>query len=74
MLDEVQRHKLTELQALLGLSDSLWTPVGVLGFVLAAASCNQLEELRFFKDLLRSIREAHRDEVSSEPTLPRPQT
>ena len=46
--------------------------MGVLGFVLAAASCNQLEELRFFKDLLRSIREAHRDEVSSEPTLPRP--
>ena len=34
VLDEVQRHKLTELQALLGLSDSLWTPVGVLGFVL----------------------------------------
>ena len=68
----MQRHKLTELQALLGLSDSLWTPVGVLGFVLAAASCNQLEELRFFKDLLRSIREAPRDEVSSEPTLPRP--
>ena len=26
MLDEVQRHKLVELQALLGLSDSLWTP------------------------------------------------
>ena len=47
----MQRHKLTELQALLGLSDSLWTPVGVLGFVLAAASCNQLEELRFFKVL-----------------------
>ena len=50
-------------QALLGLSDSLWTPVGVLGFVLAAASCAQLEELAFFKDLLRSVREAHRDEV-----------
>ena len=47
----MQRHKLTELQALLGLSDSLWTPVGVLGFVLAAASCHQLEELRFFKVL-----------------------
>ena len=40
---------LTELQALLGLSDSLWTPVGVLGLVLAAAACSQLEELRFFK-------------------------
>jgi len=63
VLDEAQRHKLVELQALLGLSDSLWTPVGVLGFVLAAASCNQLEELAFFKDLLRSVREAHRDEV-----------
>ena len=43
VLDEVQRLKLVELQALLGLSDSLWTPVGVLGFVLAAASCAQLE-------------------------------
>ena len=34
---------------MLGLNDSLWTPVGVLGFLLAAASCNQLEELAFFK-------------------------
>ena len=45
---------LTELQALLGLSDSLWTPVGVLGLVLAAAACSQLEELRFFKVRVRA--------------------
>lgn len=65
VLDEVQRHKLVELQSLLGLTESLWTPVGVLGFVLAAASCAQLDELDFFKDLIRSVREAHRDEVLS---------
>ena len=65
VLDEVQRHKLVELQSLLGLTESLWTPVGVLGFVLAAASCAQLDELDFFKDLIRSVRESHRDEVLS---------
>ena len=65
VLDEVQRHKLVELQSLLGLTESLWTPVGVFGFVLAAASCAQLDEIDFFKDLLRSVREAHRDEVLS---------
>jgi len=54
----VQRHKLVELQSLLGLTESLWTPVGVLGFVLAAASCAQLDELDFFKDFIRSVREA----------------
>ena len=58
VLDEVQRHKLVELQSLLGLTESLWTPVGVLGFVLAAASCAQLDELDFFKDFIRSVREA----------------
>ena len=60
VLDETQRHKLVELQ---GLGASLWTPVGVLGLVLSASSCAQLEELAFFKDLLRSVREAYRDEV-----------
>ena len=57
-LDEGQRHKLVEPQSLLGLTESLWTPVGVLGFVLAAASCAQLDELDFFKDFIRSVREA----------------
>ena len=65
VLDEVQRHKLVELQSLLGLTESLWTPVGVLGFVLAAASCAQLDELDFFSGLIRSVLEAHRDELLS---------
>ena len=64
MLDEVQRHTLVELQSL-GLAESLWTPVGVLGFVLAAASCAQLDELDFFSGLIRSVLEAHRDELLS---------
>ena len=41
---------------------------------LTSRRCNQLEELAFFKDLLRSVREAHRDEVLDRGILTRTPT
>lgn len=62
-LDPVQRSKLEELCAMLGLSTLRWTPVGVLGMILAVAGGAQLDEEPFFSEMLRAVKEAHREEL-----------
>jgi len=62
-LDETQRAKLAELKAMLGLTSARWTAVGVLGMMLAAAGCAQMETTGCFKEVLRAAREAHREEL-----------
>lgn len=62
-LDDAQRARIGELQQMLGLTSSRWTPVGVLGVLLAAVGCAQMETNPCFTELLRAAREAHREEL-----------
>lgn len=62
-LDEGQRAKLTELQGMLGLASSRWTPIGVLAFLLAGAGCGQLDSNTCFATVLRAAKDGSRDEL-----------
>lgn len=61
-LDEVQRGKLLELHALLGLRGA-WTPPALLGMMLSAVACGELDSLTFFTEVVGSARDAHREEL-----------
>ena len=61
VLDESQRSKLAVLQSLLGLGKGRFTPIGVLGIVMAGAGCGQLDEK--CTEVLRAAKEAHRNEL-----------
>lgn len=62
-LDEAQRKKLAELQGHLDLVSARWTPIGLLGVLLAAAGCAQLDANPCFVEALRACKEAHREEL-----------
>ena len=62
-LDDSQRAKLTELQECLGLKGGRWTPIGMLGVLLAAGGCAQLDENPCFSVVLRACKDAHREEL-----------
>ena len=62
-LDEAQRDKLGIRTAMLGLPSGRWTPAGVLGLLLAACGCAQLDEHPCFAEMLKACRTAHRDEL-----------
>ena len=62
-LDEAQRGKLAELQSHLDLASARWTPVGLLGVLLSAAGCAQLDGNPCFVEALRACKEAHREEL-----------
>ena len=62
-LDKAQRDKLGILTAMLGLPSGRWTPAGVLGLLLAACGCAQLDEHPCFAEMLKACRTAHRDEL-----------
>ena len=62
-LDDSQRAKLTELQECLGLKSGRWTPIGMLGVLLAAGGCAQLDENPCFSVVLRACKDAHREEL-----------
>lgn len=62
-LDEGQRAKLAELQGFMGLASGRWTPVGLLGMLLSAAGCAQLDANPCFVEVIRACREAHREEL-----------
>ena len=51
-------------QTALGLTSPRWTPLAVLGLLLAACGCaRELNDVPFFGEVLRSLRSAHRDEI-----------
>lgn len=64
-LNEVQRDKLTILAKMFGLSTSRWTPTGVLGFMLAACGCAQIDEHPCFSTIVRAAKDANREELLS---------
>jgi hypothetical protein len=62
-LDEAQRGRLAELQGHLDLASARWTPIGLLGVLLSAAGCAQLDANPCFSEALRACKEAHREEL-----------